>query len=84
VRLQVEDVCAGGRVRDRVTVIQKKTGRPVQFEITEQTRTSIQAWLSKVAARNGKYLSRAASGHNRTSRHDSMHGLSTPGSRAPD
>ena len=41
VRLQVADVCAGGRVRDRGTVIQKKTGRPVQFEITEQTRTSI-------------------------------------------
>jgi hypothetical protein len=43
VRLQVDDVCAGGRVRDRGTVIQKKTGRPVQFEITEQTRTSISA-----------------------------------------
>ena len=38
VRLRVEDVYAGGRVRDRSTVIQKKTGRPVQFEITEQTR----------------------------------------------
>jgi len=54
VRLEVEDVCAGGRVRDRATVIQKKTGRPVQFEITEQTRASIQAWLPKVTARNGK------------------------------
>jgi hypothetical protein len=32
VRLQVNDVCAGGRVRHRGTVIQKKTGRPVQFE----------------------------------------------------
>ncbi len=41
VRLQVDDVCAGGRVRDRGTVIQKKTGRPVQFEIMEQTRSSI-------------------------------------------
>src|SRR6201988_4729940 len=33
--LRVDDVFAGGRVRDRATVIQKKTGRPVQFEITE-------------------------------------------------
>jgi hypothetical protein len=33
VRLQVDDVCAGGRVRDRGTVIQKKTGRPVQFAL---------------------------------------------------
>jgi integrase len=56
VRLQVDDVCAGGRVRDRATVIQKKTGRPVQFEITEQTRASIQDWLSKVDARSGPYL----------------------------
>ena len=40
VRLQVDDVYAGGRVWDRGTVIQKKTGRPVQFEITEQTRAS--------------------------------------------
>jgi len=37
-RLQVDDVCADDRVRDRATVIQKKTSRPVQFEITEQTR----------------------------------------------
>ena len=38
VRLRIDDVFVGGRVRDRATVIQKKTGRPVQFEITEQTR----------------------------------------------
>ena len=55
-RLQVDDVCAGARVRDRATVIQKKTGRPVQFEITEQTRASIQDWLAKVGARKGQYL----------------------------
>ena len=56
VRLQVDDVCAGGRVRDRATVIQKKTGRPVQFEITEQTRAAIRAWLPEVEARNGRHL----------------------------
>jgi integrase len=56
VRLQVDDVCAGGRVRDRGTVIQKKTGRPVQFEIMEQTRASIHDWLSKVELRSGRYL----------------------------
>src|SRR5262245_17361357 len=37
VRLQINDVRVGGQVRDRTTVIQKKTGLPVQFEITEQT-----------------------------------------------
>jgi integrase len=56
VRLQVDDVCAGGRVRDRGTVIQKKTGRSVQFEIMEQTRASIHDWLSKIELRNGRYL----------------------------
>ena len=29
VRLQVKDVCVGGRIRDRATVIQRKTGKPV-------------------------------------------------------
>src|ERR1700693_2575815 len=56
VRLQVDDVCAGGRVRDRAPIIQKKTGRPVQFEITEQTRASIRAWLPEVEAGKGQYL----------------------------
>ena len=41
--------CAFGRVRDRATIVQK-TGRPVQFEITEQTRAAIQAWLADVRA----------------------------------
>ena len=84
VRLQVEDVCAGGRVRDRATIIQKKTGRPVQFEITEQTRASIQAWLPKVTARDGKYLfpSRFRAQLHLSTR-QCMRGLCTPGSRAP-
>jgi hypothetical protein len=38
VRLRLNDVCVGGRVQDRAPVIQQKTGRPVQFEITEQSR----------------------------------------------
>jgi integrase len=48
VRLRVDDVSAGGRVRDRATVIEKKTGRPVQFEITEQTRTALAEWLAAI------------------------------------
>jgi len=49
VRLQVNDVCVGDRVRDRAMVIQRKTGRPVQFEITEQTRAAIRDWLASTA-----------------------------------
>ena len=55
VRLQIDDVWAGGRVRERATIIQKKTGRPVQFEITEQTRAAIRAWLPEVEA-SGRHL----------------------------
>ena len=56
VRVRVDDVCAGGGVRDRATVIQKKTGRPVQFEITEQTRSAIGEWLAAFDAHRGRYL----------------------------
>jgi hypothetical protein len=41
VKLRLDEVCLGAKVRDRATIVQKKTGRPVQFEITEQTRVSI-------------------------------------------
>jgi site-specific recombinase XerC len=43
--LQTTDVCLGDRVRDRAVVIQKKTGRRVQFELTDQTCSSVQDWL---------------------------------------
>jgi integrase len=56
VRLRIDDVFAGGRVRDRATVIQKKTGRPVQFEITEQTRAAVGEWLAALGAREARSL----------------------------
>ena len=56
VRLRIDDVFVGGRVRDRATVIQKKTGRPVQFEITEQTRSAIDEWLAALGAGQDRYL----------------------------
>ncbi len=45
VRLKVVDLVIGDRVRDRVTVIQSKTNRPVQFEVSENTRDSIWNWV---------------------------------------
>ncbi|TCK33317.1 hypothetical protein B0G84_7523 [Paraburkholderia sp. BL8N3] len=45
-RLQVQDICMGGQVVSRATFMQQKTQRPVQFEITEQTRQSAAAWIS--------------------------------------
>ena len=50
VRLRVDDVVAGSIVRDRATIVQKKTGRPVQFEITEQTQSSIEKLLPQLRA----------------------------------
>ena len=46
VSLRVDDIASGGHVRDRATIVQHKTGRPVQFEMTEQTRASLQDWLN--------------------------------------
>ena len=45
VSLRLPDIVAGGALRQRATVIQQKTGRPVQFELTEQTRRSVADWL---------------------------------------
>ena len=45
VELRLADIVSGGAVRSRATVIQQKTGRPVQFEITEQSRRSLADWL---------------------------------------
>ncbi len=44
-KLRVCDVCHGHQVASRATVMQQKTQRPVQFEITEQTRDSVEAWI---------------------------------------
>ena len=56
VRLQVDDVSVSGRVRDRATIVQKKTGRPVQFEITEQTRDAVDAWITTAHLRPEQFL----------------------------
>ena len=42
VAIRVEDVAAGGYTVDRATVRQKKTGRPVRFELSDQTRQAIE------------------------------------------
>ena len=45
VSLRVCDVTQGQRVASRAMVLQHKTQRPVQFELTEQTREAISSWL---------------------------------------
>lgn len=46
VSLRLTDILAAGSLRRRAIVIQRKTGRPVQFEITEQARRSVADWLN--------------------------------------
>ena len=58
VALQVSDLVSGGRVRGRVSILQRKTGRPVQFEVTEQARRSLSDWLATRPASEWVFPSR--------------------------
>jgi site-specific recombinase XerC len=44
--LRVRDVFVAGRVKERASMTQSKTGKPVKFEITETTRQSIERWIA--------------------------------------
>jgi integrase len=56
VAMRVEDVAAGGYTADRATVRQKKTGRPVRFELSEQTRQAVDDYLKATDKRPGEFL----------------------------
>ena len=56
VALRVSDVYVAGRVKQRTLIVQRKTGRPVQFELTEHTREAVHAWISGHARRDSGYL----------------------------
>jgi site-specific recombinase XerC len=55
-RLLVQDVCQGSHVGSRAMVMQQKTQRPMQFEITEQTRQSIEVWIKARRLKPSDYL----------------------------
>jgi integrase len=56
VALRVEDVAPGGYATDRATVRQKKTGRPVKFELTDQTRQAVDEFWKQAGKKPGEYL----------------------------
>jgi hypothetical protein len=56
VAVRVDDVAPSGYTSDRATVRQKKTGRPVRFEMTEQTRQAIDEYLRVAGRRLGQFL----------------------------
>jgi len=56
VALRVEDVAPNCYAVDRATVRQKNTGRPVKFELTDQTRQAVDDFLKETGKRPGEYL----------------------------
>jgi integrase len=70
VALKVEDVAAGGYTADRATVRQKKTGQPVRFELSEQTRQAVDDYLMAANKTPGEFLFKGHRGseHSMTTR----------------
>jgi integrase len=56
IALRVEDVAPNGYGIERATVRQKKTGLPVKFELTEQTRQAIDEYMKATCIKPGEYL----------------------------
>jgi integrase len=56
VALRVSDNCVGGRVNERAVIIQRKTHRPVQFELTDPTRQAVQRRIVESDLRDEDYL----------------------------
>ena len=56
VKLKVRDVMHGERVAARAIVMQQKTQRPVQFEITEQTREAVGNWIRRRELRSDDFV----------------------------
>ena len=56
VAVKVDDVAPNGYAVDRATVRQRKTGRPVRFELTEQTRHAIDAYIKLASKKSGEFL----------------------------
>ena len=54
--LKVADVFAAGQVKERASIIQSKTQKPVRFEITEETRKSLLRWMDEPLMTGSEYL----------------------------
>jgi integrase len=56
VALKVDNIAPSGYAADRASVRQKKTGRPVKFELTEATRRAVDDYLKATGKKPGEYL----------------------------
>src|SRR5678816_3955833 len=74
VAIKVDDVAPNGYAVDRATVRQRKTGRPVRFELTEQTRQAIDRYIKLAGKRPGDFLfTGRRPGQNMTTRQYARH-----------
>ena len=56
VSLRLKDVSHGMAIGKRAIVLQRKTGRPVQFELTDLTRASVAEWAQQAQLTSGSHL----------------------------
>jgi hypothetical protein len=56
VALKDRDICHGDQVASRATIMQHKTQRQVQFEITPATREAVQRWIKRAELRSEDFL----------------------------
>ena len=56
VKVRVHDICHGDRVSPRASVMQQKTSRPVQFEITQPTHDAVTDWIREAKLGQNDYL----------------------------
>jgi integrase len=56
VAVRVDDVAPNGYTVDRATIRQRKTARPVRFELTEQTLQSLDEYLRLTTRKAGDFL----------------------------
>jgi integrase len=56
VAIRVDDIAPNGYAIDRATARQRKTGRPVRFELTEQTRQTVDDYLKISHKKLGEFL----------------------------
>jgi len=69
VALKVDDIAPNGYSVDRATIRQKKTGQPVRFELSEQTRQAVDDHLGAAGKKPGQFLF--------TGRRDARRGMTT-------
>ena len=63
IKLKVKDIAQGSHILNRAMVLQQKTQRPVQFEITKKTRETLSAWIEYAYLYNDDYLFQSRTDH---------------------